>query len=164
MALPNNTGQIIQFMYGVAQTANVEIGRIPVEIIIWDSALGTQPTEQEIIDAGNDLTTVNGQVFSVWLAEHGGDPALTFRRLAKEALDKQTAKIEGLIRAMLLVVLDEMNLHADKMNEINASVDAASNFNAFKSDLQSVADYPQRTPAQLRNAIKSKLDAGDADN
>ena len=91
------------------------------------------------IDAGNDLTTVNGQVFSEWDAENGGDATLTLRKQAQDALDK-IASNEALIRALALVVLDEINLLRDEHALAN------------------------RTAAQLRTAIKTKIAAGEADS
>ena len=107
----------------------------------WDDVLagGPQPTEQEITDAGNDLTTVNGQVFSEWYAENGGDATLTLRKRASDLLDNVRDN-EALIRALAFVVLDEINL------------------------LRAEHSLADRTPAQLRTAIKAKIAAGDADS
>ena len=57
-------------------------------IHLWDTDKTgrTQPTEQEMADVVNDATQVNGQVFSEWFAEHGGDPVLTRRRKLREFL------------------------------------------------------------------------------
>jgi hypothetical protein len=110
------------------------------EIIIstWNDP-SPQPTEQEIIDAGNDLTTVNGQVFSEWYAEHGGDATLTLRKRASDLLDNVNYN-EALIRALAFVILDEINL------------------------LRAEHSLADRTQAQLRTAIKAKIAAGDADS
>ena len=146
MSLPQNTGQILIFLHNISTDPDyyfivriISATGLP-EITYWNTVeLGTQPTEQEIIDAGNDLTTVNGQVFSEWLAEHGGDPILTLRREAQEALDAQNSRIEALIRAFALVMVDEINL------------------------LRTEHSLADRTAAQLRTAIKNKIAAGEAD-
>lgn len=99
-----------------------------------------QPTEQQIADYANDVTNLpNGQTFTQWQQEHGGDVAQTFRRKAKEALDRVQAEQEGLLRALALVVLDEINT------------------------LRAEHSLAARTPTQLRNAIKAKITSGDAD-
>ena len=46
----------------------------------------SQPTEQEISDVNSDITQVDGQAFSKWFAENGGDPILTRRRKLREFL------------------------------------------------------------------------------
>ncbi len=106
----------------------------------WNHA-DPQPTEQQVNDWATDAVALpSGQLFSQWQAEHGGDPQLTFRRQAKEALDKQASDTEGLIRALALVVLDEINI------------------------LRGQHLMAPRTADQLRNAIKGKITAGDADS
>lgn len=108
--------------------------------LTWNHA-DPQPTEQQINDYASDTTPLpSGQLFSQWQAEHGGDAVQTLRRKAKEALDDQAAEQFALSRAIALVVLDEINL------------------------LRAEHALAARTPAQLRNAIKSKLTAGDADS
>lgn len=62
-----------------------------------------------------------------------------------------------LVRALGLTILDELNNHADKINEILDAVDAATSLADFKAQVAAITDYPQRTPAQLRNAVRSKL-------
>jgi hypothetical protein len=143
MALPNNTAVILRFMGYDDFAYDARFADGIVILSQWDDVLagGPQPTDQEIIDAGNDLTTVNGQVFSEWYAEHGGDPILTLRREAQEALDKQNSRIEALIRALALVTMDEINI-------IRADPDI---------------NLPARTAEQLRTAIKTKIADGEAD-
>lgn len=80
--------------------------------------------------------------------------ALTAERDAKaSALDD----VEDVLRAFMLVVLDELNAHADRHNAITATVDGAANLAQFGAAMQAIADYPRRTATQLRNAIRGKL-------
>lgn len=108
--LPINTSQILSFLCQPADSLNdfsVTIKNGIVSIVKYDEAkIGRpQPTEQEIIDAGNDLTQVNGQTFSQWGAEHGADPTLTARRKAKE-------EVQGKIflKAIVKYLVDEINV------------------------------------------------------
>ena len=144
MAYPSNTGTVIKFLFPNAislQDYSVYNSDGVINIGAWDqTSIGApQPTEQEIIDAGNDLTTINGQVFSEWYAENGGDATLTLRKRASDLLDNVNDN-EALIRALAFVVLDEINL------------------------LRAEHSLASRTPAQLRTAIKAKIAAGDADS
>jgi hypothetical protein len=141
MALPSNSSNIIIFLTGVGKEDFVLV-RDPSGVYLdeWNS-VETQPTDQEIIDAGNDLTTVNGQVFSEWYAENGGDATLTLRKRASDLLDNVRDN-EALIRALAFVVLDEINLIRE-----NAAI-----------------NLPPRTFSQLRTAIKNKIDSGDVDS
>lgn len=137
--IPANTAKILEFL-GFKLDQDFEVGWTGTETIIckWYSVI-TQPTDQEINDASNDLTTINGQVFSAWYAEHGGNAVSTLRREAKEALDNQTADTNALIRALAFVVMDEINI------------------------LRAQHSMADRTAAQLRTTIKNKIDSGDAD-
>jgi len=63
---------------------------IGLEIKEWAAPTGP-PTEQEVAAVLADATPLpSGQLFSAWLAEHGGDPVTTRRRLAREAVDALT--------------------------------------------------------------------------
>jgi hypothetical protein len=138
MSLPVNTSSILMFL-GYSPETDFTVNDVKSIITVDWHSQDTQPTDQEIIDAGNDLTTVNGQVFSEWFAENGGDAALTLRKRASDLLDNVNSN-EALIRALAFVVLDEINL------------------------LRAEHSLASRTPAQLRTAIKAKIAAGDADS
>lgn len=66
-------------------------------------------------------------------------------------------QVEGVLRAFMLVVRDELNLHADKMNAIMTAIDNSTNYATLKSNIGAIVDYPQRTIAQLRTSIRNKL-------
>ena len=97
-----------------------------------------QPTEQSIADEAGT------QAFLDWFAENiGGDPvrsnpALIKRRQAKEYIDEQNHQAQ-VTRAFRLLVMDELNI------------------------LRAEHGLAPRTAVQLRNAIKNKITAGDAD-
>lgn len=68
------------------------------------------------------------------------------------------------LRAVLLIVLDELNAHALKLNAILDAVDGAANLAGLKTAVAAIADYPPRTKAQLLTAITNKVNAGGADS
>ena len=74
------------------------------EFLLWDDAKAgrTQPTEQEIADVNSDITVVNGQLFSEWFAEHGGDPVLTRRRQLREFLTRPEERVRIAALATLM--------------------------------------------------------------
>ena len=135
MALPGNTSVILQ-----------SLGYVPVvDFVCRKNTAGTvfltwlhadpEPSEAAILAQGAS------QAFADWQAENGGDAALTLRKRAREALDASDQN-GALIRAFALVVLDEVN-----------ALRAAA-----------VPALPARTEAQLKNAVRAKIAAGDADN
>jgi len=90
MPLPNQTLKLIEFLRPRA-IANVDFfvssnsGSISIDSY---NGPGIVPTEQELIDAENDLTLNGaGQNFTSWFAENGGDDTVTTKRKAKERID-----------------------------------------------------------------------------
>lgn len=79
------------------------------------------------------------------------------REAQRDAAAQQLQQIEDLFRAFMLTVLDELNLHAAKHNAILTAIDNGANFSGLKANIALVADYPQRTEAQLRTAVRDKL-------
>lgn len=65
--------------------------------------------------------------------------------------------VEDVLRAVVLVLRDELNLHADKINAALTAIDTSTNYSTLKSNIGTVADYPQRTIAQLRTAVRNAL-------
>ena len=86
------------------------------------------------------------------------DPQVARRTLEKDRIDR-----ERVLRAIVLLVLDEFNAHANKINAILDAVDQSVTLADLKLRIAAIPDYPQRTGAQLLNAIKNKIDSGDAD-
>jgi hypothetical protein len=65
--------------------------------------------------------------------------------------------VEDALRAVVLVVRDELNLHADKINAILTAIDNNSTLANIRTAIAGIADYPQRTVQQLRDAVRNKL-------
>lgn len=76
----------------------------------------------------------------------------------------QSVPLAALVRAVVLIVLDEFNLHALKINAILDASDAATSLADFKARVAAIPDYPARTKSQLLAAITTKIGAGDTDS
>jgi hypothetical protein len=92
------------------------------------------------------------------ICEASNSQVVVARDRAKAEIDKEIA-----LKAIVLLVLDEFNLHADKHNAILDAVDAATSLADLKTRVAAIPNYPQRTAVQLINAIKAKIDAGQAE-
>lgn len=68
------------------------------------------------------------------------------------------------MRALALLLLDELNAHAAKMNAILTAIDSGSTLAQVKSNIAAIADYPARTAVQVKTAIRNKITVGDADS
>lgn len=115
-----------------------------LENLRWDGATGLRAaTAQELEDAVDALSAnLRANAISELASIH---------------------PLPKLIRGLMLIILDEMNAHAAKMNAILTAIDSGSTLAQVKSNIAAIADYPQRTALQLRNAIQSKINAGEAD-
>ena len=157
MSLPADTAFIIKSLLPTLSSNDIDVvsrGGV-VTIDRWDSVL-IQPTDQEITDTG--LT----QAYIDWRAENGGDPLKTLRKRAENNLSG-TASDNALLRSVLLILVDEFNIHSAKTNAILDAIDGASNLAGLKTTVGAIADLPSRTGAQLRTATINKLQSGDAD-
>ena len=64
-----------------------------------------------------------------------------------------------ILRALALVLLDEFNAHAAKMNALLTAIDNAASLGALKTAVALIADLPTRTVDQLKTALASKMGA-----
>lgn len=75
----------------------------------------------------------------------------------RDTLAAQFQQAESVLRAFMLVALDEFNLHAARVNSILSAIDSGATLAQIKAAVLLVADVPIRTEAQLRTAIRNKL-------
>ena len=123
------------------------------------------PVGQWIINP--DMSAVTGFGSQYWIIT--GDVVTLMDSAARSAVDatQLTANrdaaaaaldlVEDVLRAVVLELRDELNNHALKINSILDAVDAATSLADLKSRVASIADYPQRTVQQLRDAVRGKL-------
>lgn len=76
---------------------------------------------------------------------------------SRDALAAQMDAIEDYNRAFALTCLDEFNAHATKINAILTAIDSGGTVAQIKTNILTVADYPQRTIAQLKTSLRNKL-------
>jgi hypothetical protein len=119
-------------------------------IELWNTAkLGPQPTAEQL------AAVTQAQVDAARLTRQ--------RNAAKDALASNEQQSNALIRAVVLLMLDEFNAHSAKTNAILDAIDGATSLANLKTAVSAIANLPIRTNQQLRIAIENKLDAGDAD-
>ena len=114
-----------------------------------------------------DLAAVNGFPSKYWvitsdvvsLMSQGQRDAVDAAELTARG-DAMAALIEvaqSYERAFAEILLDELNAHATKINAILTAIDNGTTLANVKTNILAVADYPQRTLAQLRTALRAKL-------
>lgn len=63
----------------------------------------------------------------------------------------------SIVRALALLVLDELNTHSAKITAILDAADNATNLATFKAAMLAITDQPQRTKQQLIGALKARM-------
>ena len=97
-----------------------------------------------------------------WAAEIQTNLLTSSRAGAKDSVDQLSA--EGVrLRAALLIILDEMNILRTRDRDRSADVAAATNLADLKTRWAARVALDDRTAAQMKTSIKSRIDAGDAD-
>lgn len=91
------------------------------------------------------------------------DDPVTYLRRTSKLTAAASDRYAVTIRAVLLALIDELNLHALKINAILDAVDAATSLADLKTRIGLITDYPPRTVAQAKASIISKIDSGGAD-
>lgn len=161
MALPQNTGVILYAAGYDPLVDYIAVQNGGVVTLQW-SHTDPEPTEQQITDWSTDAATLpNGQLFSVWYSENGGDPLLTLRRKAKEALDEQQQENHALIRAVVIELLNYCNAQRARHNTLLQWLGTQTTL-TNRGQLAAM-QLNEATPAQARNAIKTRITNGDAD-
>lgn len=118
-----------------------------------------------ITRAQYDLWGAIPQQYRKWVVDHIEEmsqpekDAVDAARLeaVRDEIVQQLDRVEDILRAFMLTVLDEFNAHTGKINGILDAIDNGANLSAIKTAIGAIADQPIRTTAQLRAAIRSKL-------
>ena len=88
---------------------------------------------------------------------------LQLRQQAKEMLDEQNASNSAALRALVLVLIDELNNLRQWTVAFKQQTALATNLGNLQTRVAALPTLGDRTGQQAREAIKGKLDAGDAD-
>lgn len=123
------------------------------------------PAEDWIVSP--DLSAVTGQPAKYWTIS--GDTVSLMDQAARDAVDAAEAaarldgiageleQTENITRAFMLLVLDDRNATAAKLNSLLDAIDAASSLANLKTAVAAIANLPTYNETQLRTAIKAKI-------
>ena len=119
----------------------------------WNPAIGPQPTQ--------------AQLAAVTQAQVDAAKAAIRRAAAAEIFGRTELAGDGqILRAVVLTLVDEINLLRQRLAAQDAVVAAATSLADLKSrwaTMASASPVPDRTPVQAKNAIAAKLNSGGAD-
>jgi soluble cytochrome b562 len=114
-----------------------------------------------------DLSAVTGWPAKYWTLT--GDVVSLLSQAQRDAVDaaelsdmrnaavSQLQQQEDVLRAFMLIVLDEFNAHATKMNSLLTAIDNAASLAALKTAAGAISDHAIRTEQVLRDAIRNRL-------
>lgn len=116
-----------------------------------------EPNLSSVIGFPSKYWIITGNVVTLMTPAERTVVDLAERRLQRDIVTAELDGMENLIRAFMLIVLDEFNSHSIKINAILDAIDGANNLTQIKSGIVAIRDLPARTTAQLRLAIRNKL-------
>jgi hypothetical protein len=76
----------------------------------------------------------------------------------RDSISEKIESQQSYERAFAEILLDELNMHAARVNAILNAIDNGSSLASIKTAVAAIADVPTRTLAQLRTALRNKLD------
>lgn len=128
-----------------------------------DCVLGANGSVSVVFAA--DLTAPQKASLDGVVAAHTPNPlGQTLRtRAAAKSLSQLADALPAALRAVLLVAVDEINLLRARLRAQDAAVAAATTLADLKTRWAVLANVPDRTAAQAKQAILDKLDSGGAD-
>lgn len=100
---------------------------------------------------------LNGEAVEEMTTQEKATVDAAARARARDAVAAQLEQQEDILRAFMLIVLDEFNLHAQKINALGAAIVNGASLAAIRTAVQQIGAAQERTEEQLRNAIKGKL-------
>lgn len=169
---PNYLNQIKRFQIS-APDAEVQFNQgKPGVVILSDTTTPTEHAVYNFISNKNIsyLKYSNSDVVDMSAAEINqvntdmATALLNRQRLeAKEAIDSSDHNAK-LLRAIIIVLLDENNSLRSWIRAFKTETAAATNLANFQARVAGLPNVPDRTLTQARNAVKSKIAAGDVDN
>lgn len=74
-----------------------------------------------------------------------------------DSVVQQVDKQGDILRAFMLMVLDEFNRHSTLSNGIKSAIDNGTNLTAIKTPVAALSSVPTRTAQQFRAALRAKL-------
>jgi hypothetical protein len=83
--------------------------------------------------------------------------AIDFETIDQDKLNNALVEDGSVVRALALLILDEFNAHAKKINDILDAADAASSLATFKTAMAAINNQPIRTVEQLKSALITKM-------
>ena len=165
------TGEIIRRYSALPPSFQLPDGRrIISPVAVGDEGLGFRFIEIVQVNfsapgpyytKGEDIVTRDGAVVTItrqwtaWTQQEIDD----FETARLDGIVNRFDATEDILRAAVLVIMDELNRHATLSEAILQAAADASNLAGFKASMALIQPVPQRTAAQMKTAIRAKIGA-----
>lgn len=123
-------------------------------VVVTDPAY--DPVEQT--RSGPVVTIEADRVTRLWTVASKSAPekAAELEQL-RDAVIAPIDTADDVLRAVVLMLLDELNLHSTRFKAVLDAAAGASTLAGFKTAMAAIQSIPQRTPAEVRAAIRAKV-------
>jgi hypothetical protein len=130
-----------------------------------DGTSGSDPTRIDFAASATAQQITDAQaVLSAFDFSQSADDAWTLSQIRALALALPTEAVPIAIRALLLMILDEFNLHTTWEAALTAQIAAATSLANLQTRVAAITPIPTRTKANLITAITNKITTGSADS
>lgn len=142
-----------------------DMGRRFAPEIFWDAS--GEPTSNANWIHAPDVSAVSGWPTKYWIVT--GDVVTLMNQAARDAVDAaalsdtRDAKaspyddVEEPLRALTLMLLDEINDISTKINGILSAIDTGSNLAEIKTAIAAIVDRPIRTISEAKQGFRNRL-------
>lgn len=100
---------------------------------------------------------LNGEAIEEMTAQEKATVDAAHRQAARDAAAAQLEQQEDILRAFMLIVLDDRNVLAARMSALLDAIDGASSLATLKTAVATINNPRQYDEQQLRDAIKARL-------
>lgn len=76
---------------------------------------------------------------------------------ARDAVAAELDRVESVMRAFALILVDELNAHSAAVNGVLTAINNGSSLASIKTAVSAITPLPTRTAAQIKTAIRNKL-------
>ena len=116
-----------------------------------------EPDLSAVVGFDSRYWTITGDVVTLMAPAERAAVDAAELEARRDGAVAQVDEAEDILRAVVLVIRDELNAHAAKINAILTAIDGNSTLATIRTAIAAIPDYPARTVADLRAAIRAKL-------
>lgn len=115
------------------------------------------PDLSAVAGFSNIYWTITGDVVTLKSVSERASADAVLLEGRRDNIANQVDQTEEILRASLLVLLDELNLHAARVTDILNAIDNASSLAGLKTAIALIPDVPTRSIGQMKTAIRGKF-------